>query len=101
MAILGDIVQSLYAPGIPAGVVLVVNLSLVILMSVLLAFLFMTSFNIHVFVMLLLSICLFVSVNYLLAQTQKTKDAEEYLRRQESGELPRQPPVSNLKPKTN
>lgn len=71
--ILQDIVNSIFEPGVNRGVLLIMNASFLGLFLILLYLLYATSFNIHVCLLFLLSLLLFISIQWFIKQTASLK----------------------------
>ncbi|KAJ2096191.1 hypothetical protein GGI16_004944 [Coemansia sp. S142-1] len=77
--ILGDIVSSIFEPGVNRGVLIVMNSAFAGLFLILSYLLFATNFNLHVCALTLIAVCLFASIQWFIqeATAYKNKAATE------------------------
>ncbi|KAJ2332109.1 hypothetical protein GGI00_002941 [Coemansia sp. RSA 2681] len=72
--ILGDIVSSIFEPGVNRGVLVVMNSAFAGLFLILTYLLFATHFNIHVCALTLIAACLFASIQWFIQEATASKN---------------------------
>ncbi|KAI9499354.1 hypothetical protein BDB00DRAFT_796462 [Zychaea mexicana] len=76
--IVNDIVQSIMTPGYTAkGVIKLMFYAFYVLFATLAAMVVVTGFNGHVIALLLLSICLFLTIRWFIAEMERVKAQEQ------------------------
>ncbi|KAI8148226.1 ER protein Pkr1-domain-containing protein [Fennellomyces sp. T-0311] len=78
MSLADDIVQSIMTPGYTAsGVIKLMFYAFYVLFATLFAMIFITGGNIHVIALLVLSICLFITIKWFIAEMERVKAQEK------------------------
>ncbi|KAJ2060806.1 hypothetical protein GGI17_003516 [Coemansia sp. S146] len=72
--ILGDIVSSIFEPGVNRGVLVVMNSAFAGLFLILAYLLFATNFNLHVCALTLIAVCLFASIQWFIQEATAYKN---------------------------